>query len=77
MRAFAVAAFATCVAFVAAIPVTEPVSAQSEAGYYDYSDPQFAKRAATQVIEQCTVSGQIALTFDGKHCFPLPPLTRH
>jgi hypothetical protein len=65
MHAFTVAAFVASVALVAAVPVAESVSSQYEPGYHNYSDPQFAKRASTQVISQCTVSGTIALTFDG------------
>jgi hypothetical protein len=64
MRAFITSVFAASAAFVAAVPVAQPAPVVPR-GWHNYSDPALSKRTDTQVIEQCTVPGQIALTFDG------------
>jgi hypothetical protein len=73
MRAFTVAALAVSAVLVSAVPITENASPVSELGYHNYSDPSLDKREATQVINQCTVPGQAALTFDGQHLLFIVP----
>jgi hypothetical protein len=65
---FASLVLAASSALVAAIPApaTAPVP---ELGWHNHTDPTLSKRASTQIIRQCTNSGQVALTFDGKLSF--------